>query len=178
MLSRIAKLPISIPSGLEITVNGSHVKVKGPLGLLEYVFDSIVGISKEGDKIVLSADSDTKFAKAMSGTVCAIIKNMIHGVTHGFEKKLTILGVGYRANLDGVNLNLALGYSHPVLVKAPQGIKFVTPSQTEIVISGIDKQLVGQIAAVIRGKRPVEPYKGKGVRYADERVILKETKKK
>lgn len=178
MLSRIAKLPISIPSGVEVTVNGSHVKVKGPLGLLEFVFDSIVGIAKEGDAVVLSTSDDSKFAKAMSGTVCAMIKNMILGVTKGFEKKLTILGVGYRANMDGADLNLALGYSHPVLVKAPQGIKFTTPSQTEIIVSGIDKQLVGQMAAVIRERRPVEPYKGKGVRYANERVILKETKKK
>lgn len=178
MLSRIAKLPISIPSGVDVTVNGSHVKVKGPLGLLEFVFDSVVGITKEGDTVVLSTKDDTKFAKAMSGTVCAMIKNMIHGVVKGFEKKLTILGVGYRANMDGANLNLSLGYSHPVLVNAPAGIKFTTPSQTEIIISGIDKQLVGQTAAVIRERRPVEPYKGKGVRYADERVILKETKKK
>jgi large subunit ribosomal protein L6 len=178
MLSRIAKLPISIPSGVEIAVNGSHVKVKGALGALEFIFDSIVGIEKSGETIVLSTKDDTKFAKAMSGTVSAMIKNMIVGVTKGFEKKLTILGVGYRANMEGANLNLALGYSHPVLVKAPQGIKFATPTQTEVIISGIDKQLVGQMAAVIRERRPVEPYKGKGVRYADERVILKETKKK
>lgn len=178
MLSRIAKLPISIPTDVEITVNGSHVKVKGPLGFLEFIFDSIVGIAKTGDTIILSTSVDTKFAKAMSGTVCAMIKNMIHGVKNGYEKKLTILGVGYRANMEGANLNLALGYSHPVLVKAPNGIKFVTPTQTEIVVSGIDKQLVGQMAAVIREHRPVEPYKGKGVRYANERVVLKETKKK
>jgi large subunit ribosomal protein L6 len=178
MLSRIAKLPITIPDNVEVTVNGSHVKVKGPLGLLEFVFDSIVGITKEGNTIVLSTANDTKFAKAMSGTVCAMIKNMIHGVCSGFEKKLTILGVGYRANMEGSNLNLALGYSHPVLVKAPLGIKFATPTQTEIIVSGLDKQLVGQMAAVIREHRPVEPYKGKGVRYANERVVLKETKKK
>jgi large subunit ribosomal protein L6 len=178
MLSRIAKLPISIPAGVEFTVNGSHVKVKGPLGLLEFVFDSIVGIAKEGESVVLSTKDETKFAKAMSGTVCAMIKNMIQGVTKGFEKKLTILGVGYRAAMDGANLNLSLGYSHPVLVKAPDGIKFATPTQTEVLISGVDKQLVGQMAAVIRERRPVEPYKGKGIRYADERVIIKETKKK
>jgi len=178
MLSRIAKLPINIPSGVEVSVNGSHVKVKGPLGLLEFVFDSIVGIKKEGETIVLSTKDDSKFAKAMSGTVSAMITNMIEGVTKGFEKKLTILGVGYRANMEGQNLNLTLGYSHPVLVKAPAGIKFATPSQTEVVVSGIDKQLVGQMAAVVRSKRPVEPYKGKGVRYANERVIIKETKKK
>lgn len=178
MLSRIAKLPINIPDGVEITVSGSHVKVKGPLGSLEFVFDGIVGITKNDNTIVLSADTDSKFAKSMSGTVCAIIKNMILGVTTGFEKKLTILGVGYRANMEGNNLNLSLGYSHPVIVKAPNGIKFSTPSQTEIVIKGIDKQLVGQMAAVVRSRRPVEPYKGKGVRYLGEQVILKETKKK
>jgi len=178
MLSRIAKNPLEIPAGIEVTINGSHVKVKGPLGELEFTFDETVTIVKEGDKIVLNTKEDTKFAKALSGTVHALIKNMIQGVTKGYEKKLTILGVGYRAQAQGDSLNLALGYSHPIVYKAPQGIKLETPTQTEIMIKGIDKQLVGQVAANIRAYRSVEPYKGKGIRYADEQVILKETKKK
>jgi len=178
MLSRLAKIPLSIPSGVEITVNGSQVSVKGTLGHLEYTFNDTVGIIKESNTIVLNTREETKFAKALSGTVRALLNNMIVGVTKGFEKKLTIMGVGYRAATQGENLNLALGYSHPVVFKAPKGIKLETPSQTEILIKGIDKQLVGQVAAVIRGYRPVEPYKGKGVRYADEQVTLKETKKK
>jgi large subunit ribosomal protein L6 len=178
MLSRIAKIPLEVPSGVEVTVNGSNVKVKGSLGQLEYTFNDTVTITKDGNTLVLNTRDDTKFAKALSGTVHALLKNMVTGVTKGFEKKLTILGVGYRAALQGHNLNLSLGFSHPVVFAAPQGIKIETPTQTEVVIKGIDKQLVGQCAANIRAYRPVEPYKGKGVRYADEVVVLKETKKK
>lgn len=178
MLSRIAKLPVSIPQGVEISVEGSRVVVKGPLGQIEFTFNDAVVITKKDNTIVISTCEESKFAKAMSGTACAVIKNMIMGVTTGFEKKLTIIGVGYRAAMDGKNLNLSLGYSHPVLVKAPEGITFAAPTQTEVTVKGIDKQLVGQMAAVIRGYRSVEPYKGKGIRYADERVSLKETKKK
>lgn len=178
MLSRIAKIPLEIPSGVEVTINGFHVKVKGALGQLERTFNDTVTIAKEGDTLVLNTKDDTKFAKALSGTVHAILKNMITGVTKGFEKKLTIQGVGYRAAAQGSNLNLSLGFSHPVVYSAPQGIKIETPTQTEVLVKGIDKQLVGQSAADIRAYRPVEPYKGKGVRYADEVVILKETKKK
>lgn len=178
MLSRIAKTPLAIPSGVEVTINGSNVKVKGSLGLLEYTFNDTVEIVKDGSSIVLNTKDDTKFAKALSGTVHALLNNMITGVTKGFEKKLTILGVGYRAQAQGSNLNLSLGFSHPVVVTAPEGIKLETPTQTEVLVKGIDKQLVGQCAANIRSYRPVEPYKGKGVRYADEVVVLKETKKK
>jgi large subunit ribosomal protein L6 len=177
-LSRIAKTPLAIPSGVEVTVNGSHVVIKGSLGSLEYTFNDAVTISKENNSVVLATKEDSKFAKALSGTVKALLANMVLGVTKGFEKKLTIIGVGYRAQAQGTNLNLTLGFSHPVVFKAPAGIKVETPSQTEILIKGIDKQLVGQAAANIRAYRPVEPYKGKGVRYADEVVILKETKKK
>ncbi|MBP9742207.1 MAG: 50S ribosomal protein L6 [Burkholderiales bacterium] len=178
MLSRKAKTPLSIPDGVEVTVADSTVKVVGKLGQSEFTFDETVSISQQDKKIVLETRNDTKFAKALSGTVHAIISNMIVGVTSGFEKKLTILGVGYRAQVQGADLNLTLGYSHPVVYKAPIGIKLETPTQTEILIKGIDKQLVGQVAANIRAFRPVEPYKGKGVRYFDEQVSLKEAKKK
>lgn len=178
MLSRIAKTPLEIPAGVEVTVTGSNVKVKGPLGQLEFTFNDTVIITKDGNAITLATKDDSKFAKALSGTVKSVMGNMVTGVTKGFEKKLTILGVGYRAAAAGSDLNLTLGFSHPVVYKAPAGIKIETPSQTEILIKGIDKQLVGQAAANIRAYRPVEPYKGKGVRYADEVVILKETKKK
>ncbi len=178
MLSRIAKTPLAIPAGVEVALNGSNVKVKGPLGQLEFTFADAVVISNVDNAIVLSTKDETKFAKALSGTVKAVMNNMIVGVTKGFEKKLTILGVGYRAQVQGSDLNLTLGFSHPVIYKAPAGIKVETPSQTEILIKGICKQAVGQAAADIRSYRPVEPYKGKGVRYADEVVILKETKKK
>lgn len=178
MLSRIAKTPLAIPAGVEITLNGSNVKVKGPLGHLEYTFNDTVIIAKEDNSIVLSVKEETKFAKALSGTVKAVMNNMVIGVTKGFEKKLTIIGVGYRAQAQGTDLNLTLGFSHPVVYKAPEGIKIETPSQTEILIKGINKEVVGQVAADIRAYRPVEPYKGKGVRYADEVVIIKETKKK
>ena len=178
MLARMAKIPLEIPNGVEITLSGSHVKVKGSLGVLEYTFNDAVTITKEGNSIVLATTDDTKFSKALSGTIRAVLANMVTGVTKGFEKKLTILGVGYRVAVSGDSLNLTLGYSHPVVHKAPHGIKIETPTQTEILVKGMDKQLVGQQAAVIRSYRSVEPYKGKGIRYADEQVILKETKKK
>lgn len=178
MLSRKAKTPLSIPNGVEVSIDGSNVKVKGSLGQTEFTFNDAVRIIKKDNTIVLETREETKFAKALSGTVRAIVVNMITGVTAGFEKKLTILGVGYRAQLQGTDLNLTLGYSHPVVYKAPAGIKVETPSQTEIVVKGIDKQLVGQAAANIRKFRQVEPYKGKGIRYSDEQVSLKEAKKK
>jgi len=171
-------MPLPIPQGVEVTINGSTVIVKGKLGSLENQFNDTVTVSKKDNTLVLETKNDTKFAKALSGTVRALMNNMIIGVTTGFEKKLTILGVGYRAAVQGDNLNLALGFSHPIIVKAPKGIKIEVPTQTEIIIKGSDKQMVGQVAADIRSYRPVEPYKGKGVRYVDEVVILKETKKK
>ena len=178
MLSRIAKTPLAIPAGVEVALNGSNVKVKGPLGQLEFTFNDAVVISNVDNAIVLATKDETKFAKALSGTVKAVMNNMIVGVTKGFEKKLTILGVGYRAQVQGSDLNLTLGFSHPVVYKAPAGIKVEAPSQTEVIVKGICKQAVGQAAADIRSYRQVKPYKGKGVRYADEVVILKETKKK
>ena len=178
MLSRIAKTPLNIPAGVEVTINGSNVKVKGALGQTEFTFNDAVAIAKKDNAIVLETREETVFAKALSGTVRALVNNMIIGVTKGFEKKLTILGVGYRAQAQGANLNLTLGYSHPIVYTAPAGIKLETPTQTEVLIKGIDKQLVGKVAADIRAVRPVEPYKGKGVRYSDEQVSLKETKKK
>ena len=178
MLSRIAKTPLAIPAGVEVALDGSNVKVKGPLGQLEFTFNDAVVISNVDNAIVLATKDETKFAKALSGTVKAVMNNMIVGVTKGFEKKLTILGVGYRAQVQGSDLNLTLGFSHPVVYKAPAGIKVEAPSQTEVIVKGICKQAVGQAAADIRAYRPVEPYKGKGVRDADEVVILKETKKK
>lgn len=177
-LSRMAKTPLVIPSGVEITVNGSKVTVKGTLGQLQYTFNGAVTITKQDNNIVFATTEESKFAKALSGTIKAIMANMILGVTKGFEKKLTIIGVGYRAQAQGNKLNLTLGYSHPVVFEAPTGIKVETPSQTEVLVKGIDKQLVGQAAANIRAYRSVEPYKGKGIRYADEVVALKETKKK
>ena len=178
MLSRIAKTPLVIPAGVEVTLNGSNVKVKGPLGELAFTFNDTVSIAKEENSVVFATKEETKFAKALSGTIKSIMSNMIVGVTKGFEKKLTIIGVGYRAQAQGTNLNLTLGFSHPVVYSAPTGITIETPSQTEILIKGSRKQTVGQVAADIRSYRPVEPYKGKGVRYSDEVVILKETKKK
>ncbi|MCE2705687.1 MAG: 50S ribosomal protein L6 [Proteobacteria bacterium] len=177
-MSRQAKLPLSIPSDIEVIVSGSNVKVKGPLGQMEFTFDDAVEIIKQDNIITLQTREETKFAKALSGTIRAILSNMIIGVSKGFQKKLTILGVGYRAAVSGDSLNLSLGFSHPVVHKAPKGIKIETPTQTEIIIKGYDKQMVGQVAAEIRAYRAVEPYKGKGIRYADEQVILKETKKK
>jgi large subunit ribosomal protein L6 len=178
MLSRQAKLPLSIPSGVEVTVSGSNVKVKGALGQMEFTFANEVEIIKQDNIITLQTREETKFAKALSGTIRAILSNMIVGVSKGFQKKLTILGVGYRASVSGDNLNLSLGFSHPVVYKSPVGIKIEAPTQTEIIVKGYDKQMVGQVAAEIRAYRAVEPYKGKGIRYADEQVILKETKKK
>ncbi len=178
MLSRIAKIPLEIPEGVEVTVLGSLVTVKGKLGLLSYTFNNAVKIIKNNNLISFEALESTKFAKALSGTICALIRNMITGVTSGFEKKLLIVGVGYRAAIAGDVLTLSLGYSHPVVYHVPEGIKIEVPSQTEIVVKGMHKELVGQVAAVIRGFRSPEPYKGKGVRYADENIIKKEPKKK
>lgn len=178
MLSRLAKLPLPIPAGVEVKVNDSSISVKGPLGQLENSFNSIVSLTINDSKVIIATNDDTKFAKAMSGTAYALINNMILGVTKGFEKKLTILGVGYRAIMQGENLSLSLGYSHPVIFKTPTGIKISVNNQTEITIKGIAKELVGQVAAVIRSYRKVEYYKGKGIRYANETVVLKETKKK
>lgn len=177
-MSRIAKNPVVVPQGVDVALGDEVITVKGPLGTLTQAITRDVTVTRDGESIKVSAKDDTIQSKAMSGTVRALLANMVKGVTTGFEKKLSLVGVGYRAAAKGDVLNLALGFSHPVDHKMPAGIKVATPTQTEIVISGVDKQAVGQVAAEIRAYRPPEPYKGKGVRYADETVIIKETKKK
>jgi large subunit ribosomal protein L6 len=177
-MSRIGKLPIQLPVGVDVNVGPAEISVKGPMGMLSQKASRLVSVKRDGDKLTLETNDESTEADAMSGTLRALLANMVHGVTKGYERKLTLVGVGYRAQAAGDTLNLTLGFSHPVAHKMPKGVKVETPSQTEIVIKGIDKQLVGQVAAEVRGYRPPEPYKGKGVRYADERVVLKETKKK
>jgi large subunit ribosomal protein L6 len=177
-MSRIAKYPVEIPSGVEVTLSGVEVSVKGPLGTLKQVMLPSVSIEKDQGHLQIRATGDADNAKAMSGTMRALVANMVTGVSKGFEKKLALVGVGYKAQAQGTKLNLNLGFSHPIAHEMPNGIKVETPTQTEVVIKGIDKQLVGQVAAEIRAYRSPEPYKGKGVRYADEVVVIKETKKK
>lgn len=177
-MSRVANNPIEVPSGIEVTLNGQAVKVKGPKGELNLVGHDLVEISQQDQTLTFAARNSEKSADALAGTTRALINNMVTGVSQGFEKKLTLVGVGYRAQAQGNKLNLSLGFSHPVEFQVPEGIKVETPSQTEVVVSGVDKQQVGQVAAEIRAYRPPEPYKGKGVRYADEQVLRKEAKKK
>jgi large subunit ribosomal protein L6 len=177
-MSRVGKLPVALPKGVEANVAADSVSIKGPLGTLALPLTKDVRVKKDGDKLAVEVTSDSDHADAMSGTVRATVANMITGVTKGFEKKLALVGVGYRAQAQGDKLNLSLGFSHPVVHAMPKGVKCETPTQTEIVIKGMDRQLVGKVAAEVRAYRPPEPYKGKGVRYADERVVLKETKKK
>jgi len=177
-MSRVGKLPVPVPKGVEINVGAASVSVKGPLGTLTQPVTPNVRVKKDGDTIVVETAEDSNEANAMSGTLRAILANMVTGVTRGFERKLSLVGVGYRAQAQGDKLNLTLGFSHPVVREMPKGVKCETPTQTEIVIKGTDKHLVGQVAASVRAVRPPEPYKGKGVRYADETVIIKETKKK
>jgi large subunit ribosomal protein L6 len=163
---------------VDVTLAQNQISVKGPLGTLTQQLSETIEVSREGDKIVFKSRDESIQTNAMSGTLRALVSNMVVGVTKGYERKLQLVGVGYRAQAQGDKLNLTLGFSHPVVHRMPKGIKVETPAQTEIVIKGIDKQVVGQVAAEVRGYRPPEPYKGKGVRYADERVVLKETKKK
>jgi large subunit ribosomal protein L6 len=177
-MSRVAKNPVVVPSGIEVTVATDKISMKGPLGTLTQALKGDVKVEREGDKLLCKATDDSAQADAMSGTLRALLANMVTGVSKGFERKLTLVGVGYRAQAAGDALNLTLGFSHPVVHKMPKGVKVATPSQTEIVLTGSDKQQVGQVAAEIRAYREPEPYKGKGVRYSDEVVILKETKKK
>ncbi|TXF13096.1 50S ribosomal protein L6 [Pelomicrobium methylotrophicum] len=177
-MSRVAKYPIVLPKGVEVALSSSEITIKGPLGTLSKPLTRHVIVEKNGDALHVKAANGSVQAKAMSGTTRANVANMVIGVTKGFEKRLALVGVGYRAQASGDSLNLTVGFSHPITRKMPPGIKVETPSQTEIVIKGIDKQQVGQVAAEIRGYRRPEPYKGKGIRYADEQVVLKETKKK
>ncbi len=177
-MSRVGKMPIELPKGAEASVTAEQITVKGPLGSLSQALNGLVKVENNNGTLKFEAANDSREANAMSGTLRALVSNMVNGVTKGFEKKLTLVGVGFRAQAQGDKLNLSLGFSHPVVHQMPAGIKCETPTQTEILIKGIDRQRVGQVAAEVRAYREPEPYKGKGVRYADEVVILKETKKK
>lgn len=177
-MSRVAKNPVVVPGGVEVKISANEVSVKGPLGMLSLALCNAVDIKLENNHLTFSTKNDSKFARAMSGTLRALLNNMVIGVSQGFVKRLVLVGVGYRAQAQGDVLNLSLGFSHPIVHKMPAGVKVETPSQTEILVKGADKQLVGQTAAEIRAYREPEPYKGKGVRYHDEVVVLKETKKK
>ena len=177
-MSRIANAPVELPSGVEVSLTPELIKVKGAKGELELVPNPLVKVEQEDAQLKVKANEDSKQAVAIAGTTRALVNNMVTGVTQGFEKKLAIVGVGYRAQAQGQKLNLTLGFSHPVVYEVPEGIKVETPSQTEITVSGIDKQKIGQVAAEIRAYRPPEPYKGKGVRYVDEYVVRKQAKKK
>jgi large subunit ribosomal protein L6 len=177
-MSRIGKLPITIPSGVDVSIASNTVSIKGPLGSTSRTVHAATKVRLEGGELVIETVDGSTQANAMSGTMRALMANMVHGVTKGFERKLSLVGVGYRAQAAGDTLNLTLGFSHPVAHKVPKGVKVATPTQTEIIVSGIDKQAVGQVAAEIRAYRSPEPYKGKGVRYANEVVVIKETKKK
>lgn len=178
-MSRIAKMPVELPSGVEVKLDGQVVSIKGAKGASELTVHSAVKIVEEGNSLVFStADAANNSAWAMAGTMRSLVSNMVVGLSEGFEKKLELVGVGYRAKAQGTTLNLTLGFSHPVDYQLPEGVTAETPTQTEIIIRGTDKQKVGQVAAEIRAYRPPEPYKGKGVKYADERIIRKEAKKK
>lgn len=177
-MSRVAKMPVSIPSGVEVKITEQEIQVKGSNGLLSLDSNHLVTVKVEGSQVLFEPANESQEANALSGTYRAITSNMVQGVTKGFERKLTLVGVGYRAQAQGSKLNLQVGFSHPVVFEMPDGIKVETPTQTEIILKGASCHVVGQLAAEIRSIRPPEPYKGKGIRYADERVTLKETKKK
>ena len=177
-MSRVAKAPVELPQGVEFSLSGTTASLKGSKGQLSIDLNSEVEIKQEDSTLTVVPRSGSRFATAIAGTTRSLLANMAQGVSEGFEKKLELVGVGYRAQAQGSKLNLTLGFSHPVVYDVPQGITVETPSQTEVVVKGTDKQLIGQVAAEIRRYRPPEPYKGKGVRYSDERVVIKEAKKK
>lgn len=177
-MSRVARNPVNLPSGVEATLANGQLSVKGPLGTLSQAVSNNVKVEKIENRLEFAALDGSIQAKAMSGTMRALVANMVQGVSKGFERRLNLVGVGYRAQAQGDKLNLTLGFSHPVVHPMPKGVKVETPTQTEIVIKGIDKQQVGEVAAQVRAYRRPEPYKGKGVRYSDEVIVLKETKKK
>ena len=177
-MSRVAKMPIAVPAGAEVAINASSITVKGPLGTLTQSLNGLVKVENNGGTLTFDVVNDSRESNAMSGTLRALVNNMVTGVTKGFEKKLSLVGVGYKAAAQGNKLNLAVGFSHPVNIEMPAGITVATPTPTEIVVKGADRQRVGQLAAEIRAVRPPEPYKGKGIRYADEKIVIKETKKK
>ena len=177
-MSRVGKMPVALPQGVDVAVSANEISVKGAQGTLKRALNPLVAVKNEGGKVSFAAASDHPDADAMSGTMRALVANMVAGVSKGFERKLSLVGVGFRAQAQGTKLNLQVGYSHPVVMDMPAGVKVECPTPTEIVIKGADRQAVGQVAAEVRAVRPPEPYKGKGIRYVDERVVLKETKKK
>ena len=177
-MSRVGKMPITVPQGVDVQITADQITVKGANGTLTRPVHALVAVQKDGGQLKFVPANDSAEANAMSGTLRALLNNMVNGVSKGFEKKLTLVGVGFRAQAQGQKLNLQIGFSHPVGKDMPAGIKVETPTPTEILIKGADRQVVGQVAAEVRAIRPPEPYKGKGIRYADERVVLKETKKK
>jgi large subunit ribosomal protein L6 len=177
-MSRVGKMPITVPQGVDVSINAEKISVKGPLGTLTRAMNSLVTVKNDSGKLTFVPAGESVAADAMSGTMRALVASMVNGVSKGFEKKLSLVGVGFRAQAAGQKLNLQIGFSHPVAKDMPAGIVVQTPTQTEILIKGADRQVVGQIAAEVRAIRPPEPYKGKGIRYADEKVTLKETKKK
>ena len=177
-MSRVGKMPIAVPKGVEVQIKEDQITVKGANGTLVRPTHALVTVTMDGDQLKIAPANESAQANAMSGTMRALLNNMVNGVSKGFEKKLQLVGVGFRAQAQGTKLNLQIGFSHPVAKDMPAGIKVETPTQTEILIKGADRQVVGQVAAEVRAIRPPEPYKGKGIRYADERVVLKETKKK
>ena len=177
-MSRVGKMPIAVPQGVDVAITTDQISVKGSNGTLVRPLHALVAINNNDGKLSFVPADESAEADAMSGTMRALVANMVNGVSKGFEKKLSLVGVGFRAQAQGQKLNLQIGFSHPVVKDMPAGIKVATPTQTEIVISGADRQTVGQLAAEVRAFRPPEPYKGKGIRYVGERVVLKETKKK
>lgn len=177
-MSRVAKMPVVIPAGVKVSLDESNIVVQNSSGELKLPQNQLVKISVNNDALSFVPVNETREANAMSGTMRQLVNNMVVGLSKGFEKKLTLVGVGYRAQAQGSKLNLSVGFSHPVIFEMPEGISVATPAPTEIIVKGADRQRVGQIASEIRAVRPPEPYKGKGVRYADEKVVIKETKKK
>ncbi|MGM9425929.1 50S ribosomal protein L6 [Hydrogenophaga sp. MI9] len=177
-MSRIGKQPVAVPAGVEVTVKDNLINVKGALGALALAQNALVKVENNAGSLSFAPVNESREANAMSGTMRQLVNNMVNGVSKGFEKKLTLIGVGYKAQAQGTKLNLNVGFSHPVEIEMPAGIKVETPSPTEVVIKGADRQRVGQIASEVRAVRPPEPYKGKGIRYSDEKVVIKETKKK
>jgi len=177
-MSRAAKKPVAIPAGVDVAIKEDQISVKGSGGTLNLRGSNLVTVVNKDGKLNFEPVGDSREADAMSGTVRQLVNNMVIGVTKGFEKKLTLIGVGYKAAAQGAKLNLQVGYSHPVNMDMPEGITVATPTPTEVVVKGADRQRVGQVAAEIRAVRPPEPYKGKGIRYADEKIVIKETKKK
>src|SRR3982751_2265105 len=177
-MSRVGKMPVAVPQGVDVSIKEDQINVKGSGGNLSLALNSLVKVTNEGGKLSFVPANDSREANAMSGTMRQLVNNMVVGVTKGFEKKLSLIGVGYKAQAQGAKLNLTVGYSHPVVMDMPAGIKVETPTPTEVVIKGSDRQRVGQIAAEVRAVRPPEPYKGKGIRYSDEKITIIETKKK